>query len=231
MKTGKHITAVIFTVLVIFLLPVQVLAAGKVDPDREISLTIRNRYGEEGISGVTFDLFLVSAMDQNGELQPTEDFEVYAEELDIRGVNDELWIQMAYTLEEDILSGMLGEIKPADSLMTGQEGSVSFPSGNQALVPGLYLVLGTHIEKDNYVYSTSPFFVCLPNRDAETDQWDYTVEANAKPDRKPVIGNLSVVKVWEDDCHKSQRPASISVQLVCDGQNYGDPVTLPYNGQ
>ncbi|MGM9538977.1 MAG: Cna B-type domain-containing protein [Candidatus Onthomonas sp.] len=232
MKLNKRMPAMFLTVCaLLMLLPAQAFAAGNVDLEQEVSLTIHNCYEEEGIPGAAFDLYLVSTVDHNGELKTTSDFADYTEALDIRGENSEAWIQMADTLEQAILSGELGELSPADSAVTGSDGSVSFPSDGNCLTPGLYLVMGSHTEMNGFVYSTSPFFVCLPRRSTEEDAWVYTVEANAKPEQKPLIADLRVMKIWKDDCHKAQRPKSISVQLVCDGEPYGDPVTLPQDGR
>ena len=53
--------------------------------------------------------------------------------------------------------------------------------------------------------------------------------ANAKPGRGPVKADYEVIKVWKDDCHKDQRPKSITISLICDGKVY-DTITLPHNG-
>ena len=53
--------------------------------------------------------------------------------------------------------------------------------------------------------------------------------ANAKPGREPVRADFEVIKIWKDDCHKDQRPKSITIQLICDGEVY-DTITLPHNG-
>ena len=81
------------------------------------------------------------------------------------------------------------------------------------------------------MYSTGPFMVMFPNRDPDSNTWIYSVNAVAKTDRQPTLIDMEVVKIWKDDCHRDQRPQSISVMLLCDGEPYGESITLPHNGQ
>lgn len=232
MKRCKFLIIVLLCLLIVSTLPpVIVLAAGGIDLHRDIGLTVTERYNDVGLSGVTFDIYLVSTVDEYGELTPVDAFQKFASGLDIRGENNEAWAAMAKSLELDIRSGSGEKLQPTDSGVTGEDGTVSFPSEGKTLIPGLYLVMGTRVERDNYVYATSPFFVSLPSRNAETDTWDYAVEVNAKPEETPAIGDLRVLKIWQDDGHASQRPQSISIQLFCDNVPYGDPITLPQNGR
>ena len=71
----------------------------------------------------------------------------------------------------------------------------------------------------------------LPEQDLSSNTWNYQVLANTKTGKSPVTADYEVIKVWKDDCHKSQRPKTITIQLMCDGKAYGDPVTLPENGR
>lgn len=68
-----------------------------------------------------------------------------------------------------------------------------------------------------------------PEQDLSSNTWNYAVVANAKPGQEPLKGNYQVIKIWKDDCHKEQRPKSITISLICDGAVY-DTITLPHNG-
>lgn len=230
MKKYKSLAALLLGFLLsAALFPMQALAAGSIDLNRDASLTITEKYGETPLSGVRFDLYLVSTVDETGELTPVSAFEKYAAELDIRGQNDSAWKALAEKLERELLLGNLGLLIPADSAVTGEQGMASFPSPGRKLTLGLYLVPGTRIEKEGYVYSTAPFFVLLPELDKESNSWNYAPEAMAKPGQSPVLVDYEVIKIWRDDCHKDQRPQSITIQLLCDGK-VDDTVTLPHNG-
>lgn len=230
MKKYKSLAALLLGfILVAALFPIHALAAGSIDLNRDASLTITEKYGEQPLSGVRFDLYLVSTADESGELTPVPAFEKYAAELDIRGQNDSAWQALAEKLERELLLGNLGQLLPADSAVTGEQGTASIPSPGRKLTLGLYLVPGTRTEKEGYVYSTAPFFVLLPELDAQSNTWNYAPAAKAKPGQSPVLVDYQVVKIWRDDCHKTQRPQSITIQLLCDGEVY-DTITLPHNG-
>lgn len=231
MKIHKRVAAMVLSVLaVLLLLPVQSLAAGRIDLTRDAGLTITECFGDLKLSGVTFEIYLISTVDETGELTPLKAYEKFASGLDIRGQDDAAWQSMAGTLEREILLGDLGTVKPADSAVTDSDGVARFPSQGKKLTLGLYLVLGTRTERNRQVYATAPFFVLLPELNLETNEWNYAVTANTKPDQNPLTADFEVIKLWEDDGHKDQRPRSITIQLMRNGKAYGDPVTLPYEG-
>lgn len=200
-------------------------AAGEINLTADTSLTISAVYEQSPISGMQFDAYLISNVDDCGELTPTASFEDRKEELDIRGKNDSAWQSMAETLEREIL--LNESIKPSRSAVTDENGIAKFTD----IPMGLYLVIGTGVTRGDYVYTVSPFFVMLPEQDLTTNTWNYQVVANAKLSQNPLEADYRVIKVWKDDCHKSQRPKYISIQLMCDGKAYGDPVTLPEDGR
>ena len=175
------------------------------------------------ISGLRFDAYLISTVDQYGELTVIDRYGAYAESLDIRGKNDTAWQNMAQTLAREIL--LDPDLKPSRSAVTNSDGVAVFTD----IPMGLYLVPGSTIRKNGYVYSTSPFFVMLPEQDLSSNTWNYHVVANAKPGQEPVRADYEVIKVWKDSCHKDQRPESITISLICDGV-VNDTITLPYEG-
>ena len=226
MKICKSIASLLLCIAAVLrLLPVQVLAAGNIDLSRKGNLTITDSYDETGLSGVIFHIYRISAVDECGELTHTTDFRKYADQLDICIEKNEGWIEIAKTLEQDIL--LSGSPEPTASAVSDENGIATFSD----LELGLYLVIDTNIEKGEYLYSTGPFMVMFPNRDPDSNTWVYSVNAVAKTDRQPTLIDIEVVKIWKDDCHRDQRPQSISVMLLCDGEPYGESITLPHNGQ
>lgn len=231
MKIYRFLISILLSILAVFMfLPVKTLAAESIDLEKDAGLTITESFDGKGLSGVTFNIYLVSVVDETGELTPVDAFQEYAEDLNIRGKNDEAWAAMAETLEQDMMLGRLGDLRPSDSAVTDQNGVAGFPSDDKALTKGLYLVASTHMEENGYVYSTVPFMVCIPEQDLVKNEWAYAVEVKAKPGESPILADFEVVKIWEDECHKEQRPESVTIRLMCDGEAYGEPVTLPHNG-
>lgn len=224
MKMINRIVAVLLSVMAMFLLlPMQALAAGSIDLSHAHSLTVTAVYAQNPISGMKFDAYLISTVDECGELTVLDRYRDFADDLDIRGKNDDDWQKMAQVLAREI--SLDTNLKPSRSAVTDADGVAKF--GDISM--GLYLIVGSGVEKDGYVYSTSPFFVMLPEQDPSSNTWNYHVVANAKPGREPVKADFEVIKIWKDDCHKDRRPKSITINLICDGEVY-DTIKLPHNG-
>ena len=224
MKKINRIVAVLLSVMTMFLLlPMQALAAGNIDLSHDHSLTVTAVYAQNPIPGMKFDAYLISTVDEGAELTVLDRYRDFADDLDIRGKNDEAWRQMAQVLTREI--SLDKNLKPSCSAVTDADGVAKFAD----ISMGLYLIVGSSVEKDGYVYSTSPFFVMLPEQNPSSNSWNYHVVANAKPGREPVKADFEVIKIWKDDCHKDRRPKSISINLICDGEVY-DTITLPHNG-
>lgn len=232
MKTCKRFFAVLLCMLTIcMILPMQAFAAGVIDLDRDVHLTLSCQHEGTLLSGAKFDLHLVATVDRYGRFTVTDEFSQF--NVDIKGKNDEAWRKLASALEGFVLRD---KIKPRDSGKTDSEGILSFPTGDQTLTPGLYLVVGYRHTQDGYYYDAAPFMVMLPGADHEKNDWAYDVTANVKfePTKKPSGSgdsggsdtiNRKVLKVWEDEGHEDKRPNEIIVQLLRDGDVY-DTVTL-----
>lgn len=228
MKRIRRIAAALLSVLAVFLLlPLQALAAGGIDLNRDVSLTISYQDGNTPLAGAEFDIFLVATVDEYGELTTTQDFSRF--HVNIRGENDEAWRTLASTLEGYVLRD---DIAPTDSGKTNDKGSISFPTTEKSLKAGLYLVLGHRHTQNGFRYDPAPFMVMLPGLDKENNIWVYDVTVNAKFDSTPIPDNpddhtinRKVLKVWADDGHEKDRPKEVIVQLLRDGKIY-DTVTL-----
>lgn len=226
MKIKKRIMAILFSICaVLMLFPVQAEAAGKIDPEQDVSLTLSCQEGETALSDVSFYIYLVATVDTYGELTTTADFAQF--NVDIRGENDDAWKKLASTLEGYVLRD---EIAPTDSGKTDENGQLVFPNSQDSLLQGIYLVLGERHTQGDYVYEPSAFLVMLPRIDMEANEWIYDVTVNPKFDsekveEKPDTVTRKVLKKWADDGHEAQRPQEIIVQLLCDGK-VSDTVTL-----
>lgn len=210
--------------LLLLLLPAKVRAAGAIDRNAPVSLTISAQYGDLSLEGMKFYAYQISSMEETGELTVNDRYETEREELDIRGKNDSAWAKMAERLERKIL---LERTILEDATAETDEKGVAVFSG---LSQGLYLIRAEGVEQQGYVYTSSAFLAVLPEQDGKENEWNYQVVVHAKPERSPVTADYQVVKLWKDDCHIDLRPKSIEVTLYCDGQVY-DTITLPENGR
>lgn len=224
------LTCILITAMV---LPGAALAAGKIDPERPVSLTISCQTdGGSGLAGEQFDIYRVADLNAYGEMTITEDFREYAENIKITGKNDEAWRTLASTLEGYVQQAAYqGSLKPVDSGRTDAQGNLTFPtSSGSALKQGLYLVVGHYFVQGGYSYDPAPFMILLPDLDMEKNQWVYDVSAKPKQESGIVISpptyiSKKVLKVWNDSGKEALRPAEVTVHLLRDGKVY-DTVKL-----
>lgn len=205
-------------------LPCSARAYGHINTGRPVSLTLRYQK-DQPISGVRFSLYRVADVSDTAEFELAGDFKDYPVSLDQPDADS--WKSLAETLVGYVARDSL---KPLDSGATDQAGVLRFPTGQQeTLMPGLYLVTGERHVYDGHTYTPSPFLICLPNLDTETDQWVYDETAYPKYTRKFDGGGggggdttitRKVLKVWEHGDNQEQRPEEITVQLLRDGKVY-----------
>lgn len=226
MKTVRRLGTLLLGLLMLLaLLPAPAQAAGRIDLDRAVSLTLTYRDGQTGLSGAPFALHLVATVDAYGTLTKTAAFGAF--QVDIRGKDDEAWRALASTLEGYVLRDGL---TPLDTVQTDRTGMARFPSGGKTLTPGLYLVVGQRHTQGGRYYDPAPFLVLLPSLDREANDWIYDVTANVKYESRtdtdrPSRITRKVLKVWKDEGHEAARPQEVVVQLLRDGEVY-DTVTL-----
>ncbi|MGN1408935.1 MAG: Cna B-type domain-containing protein, partial [Eubacteriales bacterium] len=113
-------------------------------------------------------------------------------------------------------------IVPSDTAKSDKYGKAIFPTSGRTLTPGMYLVTAKRHTQNGYYYDFAPFLVIITGASA--------VEVNAKFDSEPVppepvTVTRKVLKVWDDDGHKAERPKSITVKLLKNGVVY-DTVVL-----
>jgi hypothetical protein len=94
---------------------------------------------------------------------------------------------------------------------------------------GVYLVVKTSSDR----YRFDPILVALPFTNAEGTGWEKDVVVEPKMGYTPPSSSYSVTvrKVWNDNNDEAGlRPDSITVQLLKNGQTYGNPVVLTKAG-
>lgn len=176
-------------------------------------------FGEMPVSGLVFSVWQIGAVDKTGEITATEAFQAWGALIREQGKEPSSRQILAEKMEEMLMQGET--VAPNASAATGEDGWVRFSN----LQPGLYLVTAKGTRYQEMYYAVSPFCVLL----TEEYEGEETV-AHAKLIRNPLYSDLTVVKIWEDSCHAEQRPQSITVRLLRDGEVY-DTITLPENGR
>lgn len=213
---GNIPLCILLAVAVLCALPVS--AEGKIDTNAPVSLTVHALCGAVPMDGMQMDAYLVATVDETGTLSLTGSFADLLSEADMQVLSAEQAEQLAQQVTAH--PGVYSKT----SVLTDSDGTAIFDT----LVQGLYLICGSIYPQDGQVYCATPFFVMLPQR--ADGQWEYGVTAYAKIGESEEYIILSVSKAWADSCHITRRPSNIRFQLYCDGEPYGQPVTLPYQG-
>lgn len=185
-------------------------SGGKIDTEREVSMSVY--FGEEagGFSDVNFHVYYVAEMSESGDFALSGDFLDYPvrfENLDSSG-----WRALAQTLSAYVQRDGL---RPLRQGKTDADGYISF----EKLTVGLYLVVGETYINQNTAYTPEPMLVSLPSM-GEGGEWVYDTELFCKYDSEIVPNQVvrKVQKVWEDDGNEKKRPQNISVQLLENGK-------------
>ena len=224
--SNRVLSCLLGLICMLALFPVQAFAAGAIDPNKDVTLTIEYKHNNVPVSDVTFDLYYAASVDAYAEFTLVGDFQNYP--VEVNGLTTDAWKTLAETLA---VYADRDQLKPMDSGKTNTQGILSFPSQQSSLKPGLYLVVGRKLVQNGYTYTTEPFLVSLPNLDQKSDTWTYDVIAVPKhtqtenpPTPSDETVERRVLKVWKDDIQQS-RPKEVVIQLLRDGTVY-DTVTL-----
>ena len=210
----KRLLFATLTVVLALLLTVTAFAAESVDISRKASLTVNYLYNDlTPVSNAEFSLYQIGTVDETGELILDTRFANYGIQLDLTDADD--WATMAetvygYLLRDDIPSAANGKTDPKGKLVLSE------------LPAGLYLLAGTSVTNDGYIYTAKPFFLTLPSVNSD-NAWEYDVTVKPKCDRQPAppeeAVSRKVMKVWKND-EGQHRPQQITVQLLCNGRVY-----------
>lgn len=225
-KRNRRIMAFCYCLMLILLLvPRKAEAAGNIDTEQDVKLTLSYLMENTVIAGAEFSIYQVAAVDKTGELTTTEAFKDY--NVNIQGKNDDAWWALASTLEGYVLRD---GVKATDTGKTDAQGKVTFPTTETKLPQGLYLVIGQRHTQDGYYYDMTPTMIMLPMENLEKNSWDYQVTAEVKGTKEEVPAatettTRKVQKVWVDTGYEEKRPDEVQVQLLCNGKVY-DTVTL-----
>lgn len=210
----------------VFLCAVCILAfssvAGTVFAKDKLSLTLEFIDDGEPISGAEFELYYIAGIDENGKFSLTDEFSGYP--VDISGADADALKSAAQTLAGYIKRDKL---TPIDSGTTNENGLLVFPTGENNLENGLYLVIGKSFKKDGYTYKTEPVLVALPCYNSESGSYVFDVTVDVKHSKDKNNGETTerkVIKLWKND-KGIKRPKCVTVDLLKDGDVY-DTVSL-----
>lgn len=213
-KTLKKILILLIAAAALLSLSVSAYAAGSIDTETEVDLTVYFRKGEDGFPDVTYRIYKVADIDSDCRFYVTDAFRPYVSSLN--GLDQDGWRELARTL-----SVYAADMECFASAKTNEKGAVRFD-----LMPALYLVTAEDYSSKGYIYKPVPFIILLPEQDPTTGEWKYNgCEAYQKYDFEEELIDISVRKLWDDEGYEDKRPGSVKVILYRDGEPY-DTVTL-----
>lgn len=136
--------------------------------------------------------------------------------------SDEEWQNAWLTSAKQVSTYLPEDVSAvAEATVTGNDGKFTF---TPTVENGLYLVrcesdpIITYTDDDKgLAWTPQPMLVMVLNGD---------VKIVTKPISEPLVKELTVIKAWDDEGHEALRPKTIKVQLLCNNQPEGEPVTL-----
>ena len=211
---------------VMMLVTLTVSAAGKIDLDKGVDLTLNYAYDGTAIKGAEFSAYRIAEVDEYARYKVLEGFAGY----EITGFLDEdgylvdeeegYWDSVATTLTGIITKD---KIEATYKEETNEAGTAEF----EELRAGIYLVVGASHRQGDYRYAAKPFLVALPGLDHEANEWVYDVEVSIKSSRKTTIEkfDITLIKQWANaEAFEGELP-EIEVEIYRDGKLY-DTVVL-----
>ena len=221
------------TIMVLLMLPMQVFAAGAIDLERDVALTVSYKDGSTPLAGVEFSIYRVADVDAYAYSEFTLTDEFASSNVSVNNLDSSGWRAAAGTLAGYV---QLNGIKALDSGSTNDDGLLTFPTDKSIVMkPGLYLVIGQKHTQNSTIYTAEPFLVSLPALNEIENAWDYVGTASPKFTSTPIIPIIpdpdvdrKVIKVWDDEGYEHNRPEQVIAVLLRDGVPY-DSVVLDEN--
>lgn len=190
------------------LLPVSVFATETASNLGSCQLGITYGYKETPFVGVQFDVYQVGEVTSDGKLSLVGKYEEYPVELN--GLTNDEFQNACNTLYDYI---QLEQLVPEYTMTTDANGK-AFLNG---IPEALYLVVGQAHKEGEVTYITNPQFVTLPyeGNTSVTLQPKASIE---EPEKEPIT--VKVLKKWLDEGFEANRPESLTIHLLKDGEIY-----------
>lgn len=207
----KTLLGIFVCTLVILSTVVPSCALSPIDPERESSLVLQYKYGENCFGGLEIKTYRVAEVFEDGTYALTGEFADYP--VNIYGITTgEEW---------DAVASTLGGYAAADGIeadhmsVTDETGTVRFSE----ILPGMYLTLSVKSEKDAEVFRFETFLTVIPQPKDDGDH-EYDVTAYPKCESyttTPDMIEYKIVKQWKDSGYAEKRPEYIEVDILKDG--------------
>lgn len=204
----------LLALLLLLCLTLQPLTAhAAVDTARECSLELDYSSNGTGFGSLDIRIYRIADIYADGSFSLTAPFDDLP--VKIHGITSQReWRDTANTLAAYIISR---NIQPTATQKTDASGKARFSDLNA----GIYLVLEVAATTSTHTYRFENFCIFLPTPLSDGTQ-DYDISAKPKSTvtpnaEQPEEVTYQVVKLWKDPGNSSQRPKSITVDILKDG--------------
>lgn len=177
------------------------------------SLVLEYSRDGQGFTGLEISIYRVAEIYEDGSYALTAPFDVYP--VKIHDIQSQMeWREAADTLAAYIEADQL---EPTSTALTDEQGRAYFSE----LETGLYLVreVSGRNEEGICVFENFLLFLPTPNADGTAS---FDVQAKPKstviPEPEPEEITYQVLKLWKDEGSQNQRPASITVDILKNGE-------------
>lgn len=216
LKKRLEAAALILALCALCLAPASAASSSTYDAVKGQDCTLTIEYAPEKtpMANNTFRIWRVGTLSDRGCL-PVEELTRYNV---LQGPGT--WLSKASTL-----LGYLqrDNVAPTQEGVTDTGGKIEFEI--KAAGQGLYLVAGDSQWRDGTRYTPTPFLILVPHTE-DLRSWETNVKTVSKFSTYTPGGGgeeqetvqRHVLKSWNDDGHEEERPASITVDLLRDGQ-------------
>ena len=210
----KTIIFVLMACVLLAVLPLRAFAITPVEVDRSCSLNLYYSRTRMGFPEVTVRGYRVADVAADGTYTLSGDFAGCP--VNIYGSTDQAeWKEVANTLSAYAAAD---ELTPDLDAKTDETGTASFAE----LKTGMYLICAVDVAFEQTMYQFENFIVCLPQPEADGS---FSYEVSAAPkftsySMKPQEVEFQVVKLWKDVGEEDRRPASVTVQILKNGEVY-----------
>ena len=212
----KRILLLCLALALLFGISANASAADMGDKDRNLSLTVVYQDRGNAVAGAPVQLYQIASMDENFNITADRTFSAFKADIEDE---DTQW----YILADALLAYIQEEGIPSDDqTKINTSGYALFPTENNTLSPGVYLLYCPNYHYNGRIYYTSPVIIALPNYLADgqlSNQVTAHIKFTSVPDK------LIVKKVWDDKGYECKRPKCIYVELLKDGKVV-DTITL-----
>lgn len=187
------------------------------DETEDVSLTIISEYEEILLEGIEWNLYRVADRLTDGSYQLSGDFADYSVSFEDQSAS--VLAEVASTLANYVVTD---SIQAGATAVSDADGKVLFEafSDGSDLSDGVYLAMGGSVELDGKKYTPVPMLMELASWSDENAQLVVyaKIQVEEVPDEPTEPVEYTVTKIWEDEEGEQYRPATVTVEIYCDGE-------------